>query len=129
MDMNLSLISVFDRMSTLNSHYGGRHASSSNLRSASGQSSVPMGGSIKHKASATLTPSAPNGQPLRHVKSSAGLTQCGKSQYNSNNVGRRGLENVEDVEDSPRIKRMRIDSRAAAVERNGQGEQDCVNDT
>jgi hypothetical protein len=64
----------------------------------------------KRKASAEFTPSAPNGLPLRHVKSAALLGRQDKT---------RRLDKVEDVEDSPRIKRMRVDRSAAANERNG----------
>lgn len=100
------------RMAELNAHFPGRRVVSGGRLAQNGlpsDNARPVQ-TAKRKASAEFTPSAPNGLPLRHVKSPALLGRQDKT---------RRLDKVEDVEDSPRIKRMRVDRSAAANERNG----------
>lgn len=122
------------RMSSLNTHYAGRSrvgsqtltapATAGNRGTASRLTStgLPQQSAndrirvTKRKASAEFTPSAPNGQPLRHAKSAATLLQTGIGP----NYGMSC-----DAEDSPRIKRMRVDRTAATNERNG-GESGAI---
>lgn len=99
-------------MAELNAHFPGRRVVSGGRLAQNGlpsDNARPVQ-TAKRKASAEFTPSALNGLPLRHVKSAALLGRQDKT---------RRLDKVEDVEDSPRIKRMRVDRSAAANERNG----------
>ena len=64
----------------------------------------------KRKASAEFTPSAPNGHPLRHAKSAA--------TFLTTDIGPNGGSSC-DAQDSPRIKRMKVDRVASTHERNG----------
>lgn len=116
------------RMSSLNTHYAGRSRVGSQTSAAPttggnrGMTSrltsngLPQNSSndrirvTKRKASAEITPSAPNGQPLRHAKSAVTLLHTGIGPDHDTTC---------DAEDSPRIKRMRVDRAAATNERNG----------
>lgn len=91
-------------MSELKTHYPGRPQTN---RLGLPEENARPTQSVKRKASAEFTPSAPNGKPLRNVKSAAVLRREPQ------------LESIADEEDSPRIKRMRIDRSASATERNG----------
>lgn len=98
------IVGCICRMSSLNSKYAGnRNVSGSSATSVAASTAAGANGRdkrvTKRKASAELTPSAPNGMALRPSASA--------SMLNLN--GRRKLEEVADTEDSPRVKRARVE--------------------